>query len=92
MIKPTNYQCWTIGKRLRNGHFKVRRVVWGLTLARLERRADEEIRAAEIEVERDWKPRHPKPTKPRPPLVSEMGWNISAPTDDARVRHARLTP
>jgi len=73
MIKPVNYQAWAIGSRLRNGHFKVRRVVWGLTLARVERRPDEEVRAAEIEVERDWKPRHPKPRPRRRQLVGSGG-------------------
>jgi hypothetical protein len=60
MITASNYQAWAIGRRLRTQGFKVRRIVWGLTLAQLERHPDEEIRAAEIRVERDWKPRHPR--------------------------------
>jgi hypothetical protein len=62
---PINNLAWAIGSRLRNGHFKIRRIVWGLTLARLERRLDEQIRACSITIEREWKPRHPKPAKKR---------------------------
>lgn len=75
---PVNNLAWAIGSRLRNGHFKIRRIVWGLTLARRERRLDEEVRACAITVEREWKPRHPKPRKLRqilepPPPADERG-------------------
>lgn len=45
----TNYRAWAIGRQQSNG-FNVRRVVWGLLMARSERRPDEEIRAAKIMV------------------------------------------
>jgi hypothetical protein len=58
MMRPAhNSAAWALGKRQRYG-FHVRRVVWGLTLAREERRDDEEIRAAVIMIEDQWKRRH----------------------------------
>lgn len=61
MMRPANNSsAWAIGKRRRYG-FDVRRIVWGLALAREERRDDEEIRAAHIYVEHDWKRRHKMP-------------------------------
>jgi hypothetical protein len=61
MMRPaSNSSAWALGTRRRNGFF-VRRVVWGLTLAREERRADEEIRAATIMIEDQWKRRHRQP-------------------------------
>lgn len=47
--RAANAAVWALGRPQRNG-FHVRRVVWGLTLARAERREGEEIRAAVIEV------------------------------------------
>jgi hypothetical protein len=58
---PINNMGWAIGRKLRNGRFKIRRIVWGLILARGERHPDEEIRACSITIEREWKSRHPKP-------------------------------
>jgi hypothetical protein len=57
MMKPAgNSSAWAIGQQRRNG-FHVRRVVWGLLMAWEEKRADEEIRAASILVERQFKRR-----------------------------------
>jgi hypothetical protein len=62
MMRPAhNASAWALGRRQRHG-FNVRRVVWGLTLARIERREDEEIRAATILIEDQWKRRHRQPT------------------------------
>lgn len=55
-----NYSSWAIGRQQRNG-FHVRRVVWGLLMAQMERRPDEEIRAASIMIETNWKRRHAVP-------------------------------
>lgn len=52
----TNCKAWAIGKQTRHG-FNVRRVVWGLLLAQHECREDEEVRAAHIKVEREFKRR-----------------------------------
>lgn len=60
MKHAANHSAWAIGRKQRNG-FHVRRVVWGLLMAQTERRADEEIRAASIMIEADWKQRHTKP-------------------------------
>jgi hypothetical protein len=65
VIRPSNYQAWAVGRRLSTGRFKVRRVLWGLTLARVERRPDEEVRTAELRVESRWRPRHPRPVTRR---------------------------
>jgi len=54
-----NHTAWAIGRPQRNG-FHVRKVVWGLLMAQMERRPDEEIRAASIMVEQVWKRRHAK--------------------------------
>lgn len=60
MKNAANRTAWAIGHQRRNG-FQVRRVVWGMLMARTERRDDEEIRLAHIFVEAKWKRRHPKP-------------------------------
>lgn len=60
MKHAANHTAWAIGRKQRNG-FHVRRVVWGLLMAQAERRSDEEIRAASIMIEAQWKPRHRKP-------------------------------
>lgn len=60
MKHAANHTAWAIGRQQRNG-FHVRRVVWGLVLAREERRYDEEIRAASIMIEAQWKRRHQIP-------------------------------
>jgi hypothetical protein len=44
-----NATAWALGEQKRNG-FHVRRVVWGLTMARAEKRPGEEIRRAVILV------------------------------------------
>jgi hypothetical protein len=44
-----NAKAWALGDQKRNG-FHVRRVVWGLVMARAERRPTEEIRRAVILV------------------------------------------
>jgi hypothetical protein len=53
MVTPlkhaANCKAWALGRQQRNG-FNVRRVVWGLLMARAERRDGEEIRAAIIMV------------------------------------------
>jgi hypothetical protein len=51
-----NGSAWAIGTQRRNG-FHVRRVVWGLLMAQYEVRDGEQIRAAHIMVERDYKKR-----------------------------------
>lgn len=57
MMKPAaNHTSWAIGRKQHNG-FHVRRVVWGLLMAQMECRADEEIRAARIMVEATFKRR-----------------------------------
>jgi hypothetical protein len=61
-----NHRAWAIGRQRRNG-FHVRKVVWGLLMARSERRDDEEIRAATIMVEAKWIRRHAKPGDAKPP-------------------------
>ena len=49
MKRAVNSKAWAIGSQQRNG-FHVRRIVWGLLMAREERRDGEEIRAAVIYV------------------------------------------
>ena len=56
MKQPRNHSAWAIGSQTRQG-FYVRRVVWGLLMAFAEKREGEEIRAAEIMVERTFKNR-----------------------------------
>lgn len=56
IVHARNYQAWALGTPQRNG-FDVRRVVWGLTMARAERRPGEQIRRAIILVEREHKRR-----------------------------------
>lgn len=66
MLKhAANHTSWAIGRQQRNG-FHVRKVVWGLLMAQMERRPDEEIRAASIMVEMHWKRRHAKPKEQAP--------------------------
>jgi hypothetical protein len=56
MKHAANSSAWAIGQQRRNG-FRIRRVVWGLVMAWEEKRDDEEIRAASISVERQFKRR-----------------------------------
>jgi hypothetical protein len=49
MKHASNRNAWAIGTQKRNG-FHVRRVVWGMLMASVERRPDEEIRKAVIIV------------------------------------------
>lgn len=44
-----NAKAWALGKQQRNG-FHVRKVVWGLLMASMEKRPGEEIRRAVILV------------------------------------------
>jgi hypothetical protein len=56
-VKPAaNSTAWAIGRQRRNG-FHVRRVVWGLLMAQCERREGEQVRAATILVEREYRRR-----------------------------------
>lgn len=66
-VHAANTTAWAIGKPQRNG-FHVRRVVWGMTLAKEERRPDEQIRLAKIMVEKEWKSRR-LPKKRRADVV-----------------------
>jgi hypothetical protein len=50
MKHAANSSAWALGEQQRNG-FHVRRIVWGLFMARAERREHEEIRAATILIE-----------------------------------------
>ena len=56
MKAARNRNCWALGQQTRSG-FNVRRIVWGMTMARSEVREGEEIRAAVIQVERLFKKR-----------------------------------
>lgn len=56
MKNAANRSAWALGMQRRNG-FHVRRVVWGLLMAWEEKREDEEIRAATILVEKNFKRR-----------------------------------
>lgn len=49
MRRAANAKAWALGKQQGNG-FQVRRVVWGLTMASMEKRPGEEIRSAVILV------------------------------------------
>lgn len=48
--RATNSEAWAIGDVTASGQFRIRRIVWGLTLARAERRDGEEIRKALVLV------------------------------------------
>jgi hypothetical protein len=48
-ITPGTRTAWAIGTQQRNG-FHIRRIVWGRTLARMERRIGEAIVRVEIAV------------------------------------------
>jgi hypothetical protein len=64
MMRPAhNSSAWALGRKQRYG-FHVRRIVWGMALALEERREDEEIRAATILIEDQWKRRHREPVMP----------------------------
>jgi hypothetical protein len=50
-----NYKAWALGEQKWNG-FHVRRIVWGLLMARSEKRDGEEIRHANLLVgRRKWR-------------------------------------
>jgi len=51
-VQPVNAKAWVIGRLLKNGRFRIRRVVWGRLLARAEKRDGEVIEAARILVRR----------------------------------------
>lgn len=48
--RATNSDAWAIGGVTSSGQFRIRRIVWGLTLAEVERRDGEEIRKALVLV------------------------------------------
>lgn len=48
--RATNSDAWAIGDVTASGQFRIRRIVWGMTLARAERRDGEEIRKALVLV------------------------------------------
>lgn len=50
LVHAANATAWALGHQQGNG-FHVRKVVWGLLMARAEKREGEEIRAAMISVE-----------------------------------------
>lgn len=56
MKRAANAKAWAIGRPQRNG-FHARRIVWGLLMAQAERREDEEVRAAILLVEDQYKRR-----------------------------------
>ena len=60
MKHARNSSAWAIGTQTRHG-FYVRRVVWGLLMASAEKRIGEEVRAAQITVERAVKRRRLPP-------------------------------
>lgn len=48
--RATNSDAWALGDTTASGQFRIRRIVWGLTLAEVERRDGEEIRKALVLV------------------------------------------
>jgi hypothetical protein len=50
LMHAANATAWALGQQRCNG-FYVRKVVWGLLMAKAEKREGEEIRAAMISVE-----------------------------------------
>jgi hypothetical protein len=51
-VRASNAECWALGTVLKNGQFKVRRIVWGRLMARAEKRPGERIRRATIYIKR----------------------------------------
>lgn len=51
-VAPVNAKAWAIGRKLKNGRIKVRRIVWGRMLARAERWTGEIITPVRILVKR----------------------------------------
>ena len=49
-VQPMNAKAWAIGRKLKNGRLRIRRVVWGRLMARAEKRDGEIITAARILV------------------------------------------
>jgi hypothetical protein len=43
-----NHGCWALCTKQGNGRWHVRRIVWGMTMARAEKRPGETIRRAAI--------------------------------------------
>jgi DNA-binding XRE family transcriptional regulator len=56
MKYAANCYAWALGEQRSNG-FYVRKVVWGLLMASYEKRDNEEIRKASIQVEQNFKRR-----------------------------------
>lgn len=95
MKHAANAKAWALGCGQRNG-FHVRKVVWGLTMARAERRFGESIRAATITVgpaRKGEQPPKPRPRKPELFLPSRLvaegvaipeGWVLD-PTRDGLI-------
>lgn len=48
--RATNSDAWAIGDVTASGQFRIRRIVWGMTMAEAERRDGEEIRKALVLV------------------------------------------
>lgn len=48
--RATNSDAWAIGSIAANGQFRIRRIVWGLTLAEAARRDGKEVRKALVLV------------------------------------------
>ena len=53
LARPVNSDAWAIGSLTPRGRFRIRRIVWGRMLARLERREGEVIRRALILIRND---------------------------------------
>jgi hypothetical protein len=61
--RAANAKAWALGNQMANG-FHIRRVVWGLLMANMEKRIDEEIRQVLLIVE----PTHKRRSHPAPEL------------------------
>lgn len=49
-VQPVNAKAWAIGRKLKNGRFHIRRIVWGRMLARMEKWTGEHITPVRILV------------------------------------------
>lgn len=54
-----NADCWALGEYRDNGRFHARRIVWGMEMARAEKRAGEKIMRAKIYIRREPAQKHP---------------------------------
>ena len=46
--RAANHGCWALCWKMANGQWKVRRIVWGILMARSEKRPGETIKRAAI--------------------------------------------